>query len=505
MGGVVTGGIRRPLIGVLAACAIAVPLLVAEQPAVAAVFSPTPDPTVDGAAGSLRAAIIAATDGGGDEIALQAGGTYTLTCAGGGALSHGNTPLAITGNGATIVQTCPNNRVLGTQGSLALDGVTITGASGASGNGAGLFVNSPLSATLTISNSVITGNTSTDNNRSGGGIYTSALTNITNSTISDNHTLGTLSTGGGIYSAANLLAITDSVVTGNSGTSGGGIRNAAGTFTMTRTTVSGNDGGAGAGATGGGILAQGANANIFDSTISGNAAWGGAGFFRDGSGSGSSVNVIGSTVSGNIVGAGGGGGASSLVPMTLINSTVSGNTGTGVSANADEGPDPAMRLVYSTIVDNSDDGFANVAVVGNLETFGTVIAHPQGGGDNCVLINGTTTSHGFNYSDDSSCGLNGMGDTEDGAPPELGALAANGGPTLTRLPAAPGPLVDAIPTGTCGANIDLDVDQRGFPRPDPGGTMCDIGAVEIGQDEPPAPLPAEPGSDTVTVQPTLTG
>jgi hypothetical protein len=36
--------------------------------------------------------------------------------------------------------------------------------------------------------------------------------------------------------------------------------------------------------------------------------------------------------------------------------------------------------------------------------------------------------------------------------------------------------------------------------------MCDIGAVEIDEDEPPAPPgPAEPGSDTVTVQPTLTG
>jgi hypothetical protein len=91
----------------------------------------SPDPTVDGAPGSLRAAVGAATSPGGDEIDLQAGGTYTLTCAGGGQLTHGISPLTITtpsGSPATIRQTCPGQRVLvNSLGLLTLHNVVITG------------------------------------------------------------------------------------------------------------------------------------------------------------------------------------------------------------------------------------------------------------------------------------------------------------------------------------------------------------------------------------------
>ena len=79
---------------------------------------------------------------------------------------------------------------------------------------------------------------------------------------------------------------------------------------------------------------QGGDATFVDSTISSNQAWGGAGFFRDASGLGNAVTFTRSTIAGNIVGAGGGGGATSLQPMIFVNSTVSNNTGTGLSANA---------------------------------------------------------------------------------------------------------------------------------------------------------------------------
>src|SRR4051812_13256970 len=167
----------RKMRALVVGAALATAALVAVgAPAHASTFSPTADPTVDGAAGSLRAAIVAATNAGGDTIDLAPGGTYTLTCAGGGTLSHGTTPLTINGNGATIHQTCADSRVLATQGSLSLDSATITGGNGNIPFGAGIDANTQLTATLTITNSTITGNSSTGASTTGGGIYTSAVT-----------------------------------------------------------------------------------------------------------------------------------------------------------------------------------------------------------------------------------------------------------------------------------------------------------------------------------------
>jgi ABC-type nitrate/sulfonate/bicarbonate transport system substrate-binding protein len=50
----------------------------ARAPRVSALtLTASPDPTVDGAPGSLRAVLATATSAGGDEIDLQTGGTYT--------------------------------------------------------------------------------------------------------------------------------------------------------------------------------------------------------------------------------------------------------------------------------------------------------------------------------------------------------------------------------------------------------------------------------------------
>jgi hypothetical protein len=62
----------------------------------------------------------------------------------------------------------------------------------------------------------------------------------------------------------------------------------------------------------------------------------------------------------------------------------------------------------------------------------------------------------------------------------LGPLADNGGPTMTHKPGAGGfgdgsAAIDVIPGDAC----DLIEDQRGEPRPETGGTMCDVGSVEV--------------------------
>ena len=63
----------------------------------------------------------------------------------------------------------------------------------------------------------------------------------------------------------------------------------------------------------------------------------------------------------------------------------------------------------------------------------------------------------------------------------LGPLANNGGPTMTHKPGDGGfddgssVAIDAIPGDAC----EVTEDQRSQPRPETGGTMCDVGSVEV--------------------------
>jgi len=90
-------------------------------------------------------------------------------------------------------------------------------------------------------------------------------------------------------------------------------------------------------------------------------------------------------------------------------------------------------------------------------------------------------SSGYNLSNDTGCG-GWFG--SNGAPGDLqsqtltmGALANNGGPTLTMLPAAGNPAINHVPIAQCAPNVD----QRGGGRPGTGTSAagCDSGAVEF--------------------------
>ncbi len=221
-------------------------------------------------------------------------------------------------------------------------------------------------------------------------------------------------------------------------------------------------------------------------TITGGQSVGGQG---GGITTGGSVALLDSTVSGNTVGgAGEGGGVFAADGVSLTNSTVSGNTastqGGGIFAGT-------VTVVYSTVAGNSAPSAANIlATTDTLVPFGSGVALPQGGGGNCVVD--TTTSNGFNFSDDASCELAAASDKQNAGDPGLGALANNGGPTQTRLPQAGSPLIDAIPTASCQADgaSGITTDQRGVTRPQ--GAGCDIGAVEVEPAVPPSPTPAAP-------------
>jgi hypothetical protein len=134
---------------------------------------------------------------------------------------------------------------------------------------------------------------------------------------------------------------------------------------------------------------------------------------------------------------------------------------------------------------SGDNDAANIATV-NLASFGSVVAGPVGG-PNCELVGGATTDGGYNFSDDTSCGVTAAtSNVKTPNDPVLGSLTNNGGPTQTLLPLTGSPLLDAIPPSVC-SEIGVTVDQRGITRPQ--GPGCDIGAVEV-QVSAPAPSPA---------------
>jgi hypothetical protein len=219
-------------------------------------------------------------------------------------------------------------------------------------------------------------------------------------------------------------------------------------------------------------------------------------------------------------------GIETAADITLLRSTIADNQRYGIDTN-DEGDaiitnstvsgnstDPSFDgvhavnvvLKYATVVNNGPAASDHdVNAQGNLTSFGSVVA--LGGHTANCTVGGTTTSQGYNLSDDSSCGFTGTGDQQGTSnAPMLGSLGNNGGATSTRVPQAGSPLLDAIPTASCAAGISTD--QRGITRPQ--GTGCDIGAVEVAVDTPPTTAPPGGGSTAppaapVNAQPSLTG
>lgn len=299
-----------------------------------------------------------------------------------------------------------------------------------------------------------------------------------------------LQDGSGLFTVKNLT-ITGGHATGN----GGGVF-AASPLTVQNTTISGNR----ANAAGGGIASQGL-ITVTSSTIDSNVSSGVGGGVSIGPDS-PGATFTNSTVSNNI------GGGIATVPnaqqasVTAVNSTITGNTNGGSSLGSGIFSGGSTTLVYTTVARNVAGNFGNIDTA-RLESFGSVVAESQGTG-NCLAA---TTSHGYNYSDDNLCGFTDPTDHENAPPPQLGPLAANGGPTPTLLPESGSPLIDAIPIGSCQADGagGITNDQRGVTRPQ--GTGCDIGAVEVEVVVPPVPpVPPTPVPPTpVAVVPRFTG
>ncbi len=160
---------------------------------------------------------------------------------------------------------------------------------------------------VTLNQSVVSGNSTTNISAAGGGIYSeSGAVTLNQSTLSGNSTLGNDSQGGGIYSWSGSVTLNQSTLSGNSTlgvqADGGGIRAGTGAVTLNQSTLSGNST-AGHNAEGGGIASYSGGVTLNHSTLTGNKT--------TGTGSEGGGIVIGNSIFNP--------------PLTISNSIVAGN------------------------------------------------------------------------------------------------------------------------------------------------------------------------------------
>ena len=346
-------------------------------------------------------------------------------------------------------------------GSLTLDGVTVSGNQApASPSTYSAAIRNSFSE-LTIINSDIS-----NNNCLGISDFQGEVS-IVDSTISNN-------TAGGFYSTFGTFSFNNVAVVNNPGL---GIFD-DGTMTITNSNISGNHAG--------GIYADGSDLRVIDTTVSGNAN-GGIGLSTCG------LTLVDSTVSDN-----NGSGISTDSGMTIVNSTIAGNSagdgeGGGIDYFSTLGL-PLVLITNSTIVDNT------AATGGGIDTQpaattlnNTIVAGnvTPTGAPSDIFPNTLFGETGPLSGSNNLIGPGGSGGLVNGqngnivgvANPGLAPLGNYGGPTLTIALLAGSPALDH---GSNALAVDasgkpLTTDQRGFARIFNG--TVDIGAYEA---QPPA-------------------
>lgn len=256
--------------------------------------------------------------------------------------------------------------------------------------------------------------------------------------------------------------------------------------------------GGGSASAGGGIYNDHSILTVNSCLLNGNNSvpsnsYGGGGINSDGSSGSATLTVINSTLSGNSAGNGFGGGISNngtfggSATLIVVNSTLSGNSasqlgGGGIDTDASAGGSAPVTVTNSTLSGNS--GAAGIYNISTSVRLGNTILKRGSSGGN---VNGIITSLGYNLSDDNAGGfLTNTGD-QINTNPFLGPLKNNGGPTPTHAPLSISSAIDrgkdidanGIPTGRDQRGSVRPVTYDGSITPPPGGDRSDIGAVEL--------------------------
>ena len=253
------------------------------------------------------------------------------------------------------------------------------------------------------------------------------------------------------------------------------------TATLSMLTITNGNAGDAAGNQGGGIQNNG-TLTVVQSTINGNTATTGestglgGGIFNHFS---AALTVINSTISGNSATAGGiGGGICNQNAITVINSTISGNSATasGFGGGLFNVEGATATLVNVTINGNT----AGPGRGGGLTNapFGTLnftntIISSSSAGSGDCVNFGAIGTNSHNLVQDGGCSPAVSGN------PKLGPLQNNGGPTFTHALMAGSPAIDAGDDAILGSPNFLTTEQRGPGFPRKANLHVDIGAFEF--------------------------
>jgi hypothetical protein len=410
---------------------------------------------------SLREAIVDANSNSGRDVVALGAGTYQMSIAGAVELDQSlsgdldiSDDMELMGVSAetTIIDGGGLDRVIDirSQAEVLISDVSIRNGDGSFGGnpGGGGIRNK---GELTLQRSVVRDNAASGG---GGGIQndpgsssgTVARLYIVDSVIRDN----SAQYGGGIESHAPILQITKSEVINNVGSNGpSGIY--GGIVELNQVLVAGNTG-----PYGGAIAIDGfGSLKIYNSVV------------RDNSGSGVTnsqaqfILVDGTEFSGHPEA----GFSSSSGPVTVLNSTFSGNDIGLAVGNGD------IVLTHVTVADN-DIGLAyDLRPSYTLQLENSVL---DGNLTNCAGLESLQATH--TSSSDGSCQLTGSAN-HAGVSANLAPLTENGGFSRTHMP-----LANSIARDSAADSYCPTVDQRGVTRPLDGNgdgvPSCDRGAVE---------------------------
>jgi hypothetical protein len=298
---------------------------------------------------------------------------------------------------------------------------------------------------LTLVESVVTGNNVNTPDQSfaplAGGILNQGSLNISFSSIDLNSAAGGCATAGGILNFNGSVTMDHSLVAGNTLSSGSGcvgpgtVPDASGYFNL-----------------------QG-NSVIHTST-----------FWKN------EISTVGTfTLDSSTISNSDGNGIINCGQLTVVNSTITGSTGAGISNFLAELVG-TLDLSNSTIANNGGYGVDFGAPLES--TMRNSILSGNGGGD----CNSDFLSGDYNLIQNiSGCGFVDGGHDITGVSPDLNKLGFYGGLTQTMTLQSNSPAINAGNPAGCkdsSGNL-LTTDQRGFPRPEPRGGRCDIGAVEM--------------------------
>ena len=388
-------------------------------------------------------------------------------------IGPGSGLVAVNASGVTDGQAFYFNE--GSVGDVIISGITLTG------NRIYAFP----SGVLTLDDVSITGSSA----EYGGALYHgSADLVIVNSNFDSN--IAT-ERGGAIYAyGSGSVTISGSSFTNNQATARGGaiyVSSNVTNFTMTNSSISSNSARSGGGAQ----LGNYGTAEFSGTAIFNNSAQEGGGIVKfGGSGSSSALTLNNSTMTGNS--ASSFGGAIYLYGNTdfIANqSTITGNNSSNGGAIAVSSSEPVLTLSGTILAGNA----STPVLASNMSTaaIGGYDIVSFGGAMN---LNASNSILGDIDPDFSIVGSNNINTTN----PMVGALASNGGRTMTMALLPGSPAIDAgpNPVATFFGNTS---DQRGAPWVRIYNGIADIGAFEVQ----PAPNPA-PNPDNQVI-PAFTG